>query len=100
MHDSLKIIYSLTLENIKLLKCYQNFQIILICVCVCVCVCWLTVVDGDPKATFSIDTSTRSREGTTPFPGWLNLPFIHQVSVKQGSYKYYFSNLRYDPTWD
>ena len=52
----------------------------------------VTVVEGDPKAPFSI---------ATPFPGLLHFtldPYLIMLSVKQGSIKYHFLSLWYDST--
>ena len=52
-----------------------------------------TVVEGDQKASFSIATTPRCREGATPFPGLLHLTLNRYhilLSVKQGSIKYHF----------
>ena len=53
----------------------------------------VTRVEGDPKALFSIATTLRCREGTTPFPWLLKFtldPYLIMLSVKQGGIKYYF----------
>ena len=50
-----------------------------------------TVVEGDPKAPFSIATTPMCCEGATPFPGLLHFtldPYFIMLSVKQGSIKY------------
>ena len=55
----------------------------------------VTVVEGNPKAPFSI--------ATTPFPGLLHFTldtYLILLSVKQGGIKYYFLSLWYDATWD
>ena len=50
------------------------YMCVCVCVCMCVCVCVLhlketfsTVVDGDEKAPFSIDTTPRCRGGRYSF---------------------------------
>ena len=52
-----------------------------------------TVVEGDPKAPFSIATTSRVGKGITPFPELphftLNM-YLILLSVKQGSIKYHF----------
>ena len=61
------------------------------------------LVEGDPKAPFSIATTWVVREGVTPFPGMLHFtldPYLIMLSVKQGSIKYHFLNLWYNSTWD
>ena len=61
-----------------------------------------TVVEGDPKAPFSIATISRCREGAIPFPGlphFTSDPYLIRLSVKQGSIKYHFLSLWYDSTW-
>ena len=52
-----------------------------------------TVVEGDPKALFTIATTLRCREGTTPFPGLLHFNIdshLIVLSAKQGGIKYHF----------
>ena len=52
----------------------------------------MTLVEGDPKALFSIATP-RCRGASTPFFGLLHFildPYLIMLSVKQGGYKYYF----------
>ena len=52
-----------------------------------------TVVEGDPKAHFSIG------EGATPFPWLIHFtldPYLIMLSVKQSSIKYHFLSLWYD----
>ena len=59
----------------------------------------VTVVEGDPKAPFSIGV----REGATPFPELLHFTldlYLMILSVKQGDIKYHFLSLWYDSTWD
>ena len=49
----------------------------------------VTVVEGNPKAPFSIGVG----EGATPFPGLLPFildPYLIMLSVKQGAIKYHF----------
>ena len=55
-----------------------------------------TLVDGDPKASFSI-TTTRDAGGVLYFT--LD-PHLIVLSVKQGGIKCHFLSLWYDPTWD
>ena len=63
-----------------------------------------TLVEGDPKARFSIVPTPRCRRGRysflwmTPLYPW-SLPY-NVNSVKQGGIKYHFLSLWYDPTWD
>ena len=45
------------------------------CVCVCI-VCWLTVVEGETKAPFSIASLPRSSKWITPFFGLIHLTLI------------------------
>ena len=63
-----------------------------------------TVVEGDSKASFSIATTPRCREGATPFPGLLHFTlgtYLIMLSVKQGGIKYQFKkSLSYNSTWD
>ena len=62
-------------------------------------VCRATLVEGDPKAPFSIATTPRCRGGhcsflwIAPFYPWF-LPLL--LSVKQGGIKYHFFSLWYD----
>ena len=59
-----------------------------------ICICIYTIVEGDPKAPFSI---------ATPFPGLLHFTldsYLIMLSVKQAGIKYYFLSLWYDSTWD
>ena len=62
-----------------------------------------TLVEGDPKACFSMVTTLRYIEvGATPFPGLLHfiLDMYHIIlSVKQGGIKFYFCVLG-TTTWD
>ena len=60
-----------------------------------------TLVKGDPKASFSIAITPRSRGGRYSFD-WIALlyPYLIMLSVKQSSIKYYFLSLWYDSTWD
>ena len=58
-----------------------------------------TLVKGDPKAHFSIATTTRCRGCASPFLGLLYLtldPYLIMLSVKQSSIKYHFLSLWYD----
>ena len=63
----------------------------------------MTLVEGNPKAPFSIATTSMCRGGRYSFP-WiapLNLdPYLLMLSVKQGSIKYHFLSLWYDSTRD
>ena len=62
-----------------------------------------TIVEGDPKAPFSIATTPRCRGGCNSFPGLLYFtldPYLIMLSVKQGGIKYHFLSLWYDSTWD
>ena len=62
-----------------------------------------TVVEGDPKAPFSIVTTPRFRRGRYTFP-WITPltldPYLIMLNVKEGSIKYQFSSLWYDSTWN
>ena len=58
---------------------------------------WPTVVEGAPKAPFSIATTLKGRGGRYFFP-WIT-PLI-MLNVKQGGIKYYFLGHWYDSTWD
>ena len=52
-----------------------------------------TLVEGDPKAPFSIATTLRCREGATPFPVFIHFtlnPYLIMLTVKQGGVKYHF----------
>ena len=60
-----------------------------------------TIVEGSPKAPFSIATTPRG--GRYSFPGLLYFtldPYLIMLSVKQGGIKYHFLSLWYDATWD
>ena len=62
-----------------------------------------TVVEGNPKDPFSIATTSRYREGATPFPGLLRFTlntYLILLSVKQGGIKYHFKSVWDDATWD
>ena len=62
-----------------------------------------TIVEGNPKAPFSIATTPRCRGGRYSFPGLLYFtldPYLIMLSVKQGGIKYHFLSLWYDVTWD
>ena len=63
----------------------------------------MTIVEGNPKAPFSIATTRRCRGGRYSFPGLLYFtldPYLIMLSVKQGDIKYHFLSLWYDATWD
>ena len=62
----------------------------------------VTIVEGDPKAPFSI---ARCRGGRYSFPGLPHFtldPYLisKEASSKQGGIKYHFLSLWYDSTWD
>ena len=62
-----------------------------------------TLVEGEPKALFSIATTPRRREGTTSFTGLHHFtlnPYLIELSAKQGGIKYHFLSLWYDSTCD
>ena len=60
-----------------------------------------TLVEGDPKAPFSIATTLRYRGERYSFSGIAPLyPYLIMVNAKQGSTKYHFLSLWYDSTWD
>ena len=62
-----------------------------------------TIVEGDPKAPFSIATTPRCRGGRYSFPRLLHFTlvlYLIMLSVKQGGIKYHFLSLWYDLTWD
>ena len=42
-------------------------------------VSWPILVEGDPKAPFSIATTPKCREGATPFPELLHLLVIRNL---------------------
>ena len=55
-----------------------------------------TIVEGNPKAPFSIATTPRYRGGRYSFPGLLYFtldPYLIMLSVKQGGIKYHFLSL-------
>ena len=52
-----------------------------------------TIVEGDPKAPFSIATTPRCSGGRYSFPWFLHFtldPYHIMLSVKQGNIKYHF----------
>ena len=61
------------------------------------------IVEGDPRAPFSIATTLRCRLGRYSIP-WIaplypwSLPIV--LSAKKGSIKYHLLHLWYDLTWD
>ena len=58
-----------------------------------------TIVEGNPKAPFSIATTPMCRGGRYSFPGLLYFtldPYLIMLSVKQGGIKYHFLSLWYD----
>ena len=62
-----------------------------------------TLVEGYPKASFSIATKPRCREGATPFPGLLHFtfdPYLIVLRAKQYGIKNHFLSLWSDSTWD
>ena len=63
----------------------------------------MTLVEGDPKATFFIATTPRCRGERYSIPGLLLFtldPYLIILSVKQGGIKYHFLSLWYVSTWD
>ena len=48
-------------------------------ICIHIYISWLTVVEGEPKALFSITTNRSVRKSATLFPGLLHLPLIHTL---------------------
>ena len=61
----------------------------------------VTIVEGNPKAPFSIATTPRCRGGHYSFPGLLYFtldPYLIMLSVKQRGIKYHFLSLWYDST--
>ena len=56
-----------------------------------------TLVEGDPKAPFSIDTPPRWKGGHYYFT--LD-SYLIMLNVKQGGIKYHSLSLWYDLTWD
>ena len=61
-----------------------------------------TLVEGDPKATFSI-LQRGVGEDATPLPGLLHFTldsYLIMLSDKQGGIKYHFLSLWYDSTRD
>ena len=64
---------------------------------------YLPLVEGNPKASFSIATTPRCRGRCHSFPRIAPLypwSFLIMLSVKQGGIKYHFLSLWYDSTWD
>ena len=63
----------------------------------------VTIVEGNPKAPFSMTTTPMCRGRRYSFPGLLYFtldPYLIMLSVKQGGIKYHFLSLWYDSTWD
>ena len=63
----------------------------------------LILVEGDPKAPFSIATTPRCRGERHSFPSIAPLyPWYvpYNLSVMQGGIKYHFLSLWYGSTWD
>ena len=95
---------SLCVYNIYTNACVYNIYIYM-CVCVFAwkSLCVLYIVEGNPKAPFSIATTPRCTGGRYSFPGLLYFtldPYLIMLSVKQGGIKYHFLSLWYDSTWD
>ena len=70
---------------------------------VCIYKLLVSIVEGDPKAPFSLATTSRWRGGCHSFPGLLHFtldPYLIMLCVKQGDIKYFFLSLWYDSTWD
>ena len=62
-----------------------------------------TVVEGDPKAPFSVATTPRCRGGRYSFPWMLHFTldtYLLILSVNQGGIKYHYLSLWYDSIWD
>ena len=62
-----------------------------------------TVIEGNPKAPFSIVTTSQCRGGRYIFPGLFHFtldPYFIRLSSKQGGIKYHFLSLWDDSTWD
>ena len=62
-----------------------------------------SLIEGDPKAPFSIAKTPRRRRGHYSFPGLLHFtldPYLVMLSVKQSRIKYHFLSFLYDLTWD
>ena len=64
---------------------------------------WPNLVQGNPKAPFSIATTLGSRGGCYYLPeiAPLNLDlYLIMLSAKQGGIKYHFLSLWHDLTWN
>ena len=60
-----------------------------------------TIVEGDPKAPFSIATTPWYRGECYSIPGIATLDsYLIMLSAKQGRIKYHFLRFCYDLTWD
>ena len=62
-----------------------------------------TLVEGDPKAPFSIAITPECRRGSYSFPGLLHFtldPYLTVLEAKLGGIKNHFLSLLYDMTWD
>ena len=65
--------------------------------------CWLTVVEVDRKAPFSVATTRKCRGGRYSFPcisPLIHNPFLIMLNFWKGGIKYYFLSLSYDSIWD
>ena len=56
------------------------------------------VVEGDPKAPFTIASKPRYRGGRYFIP-WID-PYLIMLNIKQGDIKHHFFSLCYDSTRD
>ena len=61
----------------------------------------VTLVEGDPKAPFSIPTTSRCRRGLYSIP-WIAplYPYLIILSIQQGGMQHHFLSLWYDSTWN
>ena len=61
-----------------------------------------TVVEGDPKGSFSIPTTPKCTRGHNSFPDCFSFPLIHILNAeyKARSHQAAFLNLWYDFNWD
>ena len=85
------LIQSYLLTKFYLDKFWENrvTSIEWICKIVCIFHKLATVVEGNQKDPFSIATTSRCREGATPFPGLLHFTLDMHL-ILQGGIKYHF----------
>ena len=81
----IKSFYKIHVINIRLLGFEYSYVVLLII--------HSFLVEGDPKAHFSIATTPKCKRGTSLFPLLLHLyldTYLIMLSIKQSGIKYYF----------